>query len=160
MDGHDGRSYDGPTSRKPSLRTPRKPSFVELRSDAERKIGLGIKYPPLPKWMVRPLPPAQKVTSTATTTPIAGAGRGNEKRKVIVDAGNEADDEGRGRMPRWMEMLPGNRRGGRGKGEGGRGAERRRRGVVSGGVRKGVALERRVGSRGGGFGREIGRGMR
>lgn len=148
MDGHDERCYDGPTSRKPSLRTARKPAFVELRSDAERKIGLGIKYPPLPKWMVRPLPPAQKVTSTTTTTPIAGAGRGNEKRKVIVDAGNEADDEGRGRMPRWMEMLPGNRRGGRGKvGERRRGE--RRRGVVSGGVRKGVDLERRVGSRGG-----------
>jgi len=107
--------------------------------------------------MVRPLPPAQKVTSTTTTTRIAGAGRDGEW-KVLLDAGNEADDEGRGRMPRWMEMLPGNRRGGRGKvgerrrGERRRGERRRgerRRGVVSGGVRKGVDLERRVGSRGG-----------
>jgi len=114
--------------------------------------------------MVRPLPPAQKVTSTTTTTTAATAGRDGEW-KVLLDAGNEADDEGRARMPRWMEMLPGNRRGGRGKGAGGRkvgdgrGGERRR-GVVSGGVRKGVDLERRVGSRGGVFGREIGRGMR
>jgi len=114
--------------------------------------------------MVRPLPPAQKVTSTITTTTAATAGRDGEW-KVLLDAGNEADDEGRARMPRWMDMLPGNRRGGRGKGEGGRkvgdgrGGERRG-GVVSGGARKGVDLERRVGSRGGVFGREIGRGMR
>ena len=125
-----------------------------LHSDAERKVGLGIKYPPLPKWMVRPLPPAHNVTIPITTAAgTATAGRDGEW-KVLLDGGNEADDEGRARMPRWMDMLPGNRRGGRGKGEGGRkvgdgrGGERRR-GVVSGGVRKGVDLERRVGSRGG-----------
>jgi len=121
---------------------------VELHSDAERKVGLGIKYPPLPKWMVRPLPPAQNVTTPITTAAgTATAGRDGEW-KVLLDGGNEADDEGRARMPRWMDMLPGNRRGGRGKvGERRRGE--RRRGVVSGGVRKGVDLERRVGSRGG-----------
>ena len=88
--------YDGPASRRISLGT--KQSLLNLRSNA-RKVSLGMKYPPLPRWMIRPQPSrASAITTTASAS-------------RALATGNEGVLQPPAHLPKWMEKLPGNRKG-------------------------------------------------
>lgn len=85
-------SYDGARSRKVSLVT----RNASCSLVAVQKASLGVRYPPLPKWMERRVSGAKRDEGSVLPE------RWGERRPLV---------------PKWMEKLPGNMKGLRRRGD-------------------------------------------
>ncbi|KAL6713344.1 hypothetical protein ACLMJK_008809 [Lecanora helva] len=122
-DGIEGiSSYDGPAIIRKFSQGSHRKSILNLkhaRATGRRKVSLGMKYPPLPKWMIRP-PPKQRRASfkkLPSSSLLADDEHGNQhddqqqqQQKVVMDDAGVVDSKVR--TPKWMEKLPGNHRSG------------------------------------------------
>ena len=168
----DGENFlDGSASRKVSLGGGAKHLFGNNTEGKGRKISLGMKYPPLPKWMVRPQHQLPRPRSSAhvTTQPAQKSAKPKEvqvdrpffaltnasSEDVDDDDDDDNDEEKKPpNLPKWMDKLPRNRKGWRMVSEKQRIDSAGPAGLGVRGISK--ASGRRVVSGGGGAGRFLG----